>query len=172
MPVKVIDLTDKYSGGVRIRDEKQLWRIVIHHDAAKAPTDPQKVQPRFASYDRMHDDHGGIPYHYAIDPWGRVFKLRRHREITAHVRRNNTHSLGVMLMGYFHNDASKQGQQPTVAQLEALEELIGELVAAYKYIKWLTPHRKVPHSSTACPGNLFPYGVIDTLCARHKLKQL
>lgn len=172
MALHITDLTDKYSGGVLMRREDQLWRIVIHHDAAKAPTHPDKVLPRFASYDRMHDDHGGIPYHYAIDPWGRVFKLRRAREITAHVRRNNTHSLGIMLMGYFHDDASRQGQQPTVPQLESLEALVGELVAAYKSVKWLTPHRKVPHSKTACPGNRFPYGVIDTLCHRHGLQQL
>lgn len=170
--IPLVDLTGRYSGGVLIRNEKDIWRLVVHHDAAVAPKVPSKVIPRFDAYDRQHDDVGGFPYHYAIDPWGKVYKCRRSREITAHVRRNNTHSLAIMLMGYFHNDASKQGQDPTAQQIEALQQLVGELVKGYPSIKWLTPHKKVPHSVTACPGNRFPYGVIDTLCSKHGLQQL
>lgn len=157
--MNIISLIDRYSGNVRTRKESQITRLVIHHDAGRRPDDKAKVIPRFDAYDRQHDDNGGFPYHYAIDPWGRVYKCRKTTEVTAHVRNANTPSLAVMLMGYFHKDANYKGERPTAAQLKSLKALVVEIRAAIPSIVEVIPHRRVAGSKTACPGNLFPYEI-------------
>lgn len=169
MAVQLIDLTARYLHTIRKRTEEQITRIAIHHDAGVAPTKVEKVVPRFDAYHLQHDDVGGMPYTYAIDPWGNTYKCRRTTAVTAHVRNNNTHSLAVMLMGYFHHDKNFAGQVPTEAQLVAMEALVKELAANIPSITDLTPHKLVPGSKTACPGNLFPYARLDALRKRCKL---
>jgi N-acetyl-anhydromuramyl-L-alanine amidase AmpD len=165
MSVQLTDLTHRYKGNVRRRAHVSVTQIVVHHDAGRAPTDPAKVVPRLDAYDRQHDNVGGMPYHYVIDPWGKAYKCREIGEVTAHARGGNSHGLAIMLMGYFHRDSNFNGQKPTPEQLATLRALVAELRAAMPSIKLVLPHRDVPGSSTACPGSLFPYEIFPELNA-------
>lgn len=161
--MNIVSLLDRYSGTSRLRKESVITTIVIHHDAGRRPSAPEKVIPRLDSYDRQHDDVGGFPYHYVIDPWGKVYKCRKTTEITAHARGGNTTGLAVMLMGYFHKDANYGGEKPTAAQIKSLKALVPEIKKAIPSITSVIPHKAVKGSRTACPGNLFPYDVIAAL---------
>lgn len=161
--VNTVSLLERYSGTSRLRKEDRITTIVIHHDAGRRPSTPEKVIPRLDSYDRQHDDTGGFPYHYVIDPWGKVYKCRKTTEITAHARGGNTTGLGVMLMGYFHRDKNYAGEKPTAAQIKSLKLLVAEIRQNVPSITKVLAHKDVLGSRTACPGNLFDYGVIAAL---------
>lgn len=156
--VQLTDLIARYRHPCRHRVDGQITRIVVHHDAGVAPTKKSKVLPRFDAYALQHDQVGGFPYHYPIDPWGEVYKCRATTDVTSHVRNQNTPSLGVMLMGCFHPIPSlPHGQLPTDAQYKSLEALLAELVDRLPNVHEILPHRKVPGSRTACPGDRFNY---------------
>jgi N-acetyl-anhydromuramyl-L-alanine amidase AmpD len=163
MPVELTNLVSRYKGGVGRRNPDSIRMIVVHHDAGVAPTQVERVLPRLDSYHRQHDDVGGMPYHYVIDPWGTMYKCRETGEITAQARGSNRLGLAIMLMGYFHKDENFKGQKPTAAQLKALKALAKDLRVNLPNIDIVKPHKDVNGSRTVCPGNQFPYDIFAEL---------
>lgn len=138
-----------------------LTDVTVHHDAAviqpKASAD--FVRARLLGYDRHHQQlyGGGIGYHEAIDPAGRVWPLRSPKAKGAHTGGHNSNNYGVMLLGNFDQQA------PTRAQLRALRarltqapppglpDLRGVRVRGHQ--DWPGPTNR-----TACPGRqLIPH---------------
>jgi N-acetyl-anhydromuramyl-L-alanine amidase AmpD len=138
------------------RPEAKIDMIVVHHDAAPPPKSGDWLA-RLQSYAHQHaaEGWGGLGYHYAIAPDGKVYKCNPVTRATTHAAGANARAIGIMLMGNFHIDH----QQPKPAQLHALNELVETLLQAIPTIKHVVPHRGVRHR-TACPGQYFTDAMI------------
>lgn len=126
-------------------------RITIHHEGSPEPvlfSGYQATAHRLEMIRRSHVGYRGwadIGYHYIIDRAGRVWEGRPVIYQGAHVRNHNPHNIGVMLMGNF------ELQQPTQAQLAALEKLVTDL----RHIYDVPVNRIYTHGelvATRCPG--------------------
>lgn len=129
--------------------------VTVHHDAATISSGHPLglVQQRLRDYDRLHTQRfgGGIGYHEAIDPQGRIHQMRSRLAKGAHVGGFNSGNYGLMLLGNF------ELQSPTPEQLETLRhrltqppapglpDLRGKRVRGHQ--DW-----PPPGGSTACPG--------------------
>lgn len=135
--------------------------VTVHHDAAVIDPDASMtaIESRLRSFDRQHSalyGGGGIGYHEAIDPQGRVWLLRRSYARGAHTGGQNTGNYGQLVMGNFEN------QKPTEAQLRTLRRRLTE--APPKGLPDLRGKRVRGHqdwpgptNATLCPGkNLIP----------------
>lgn len=118
--------------------------IIVHHAGINWP---------FWRVNKYHKELWGFKssfgyytgYHYYIEYSGLLYKARSIFEEGAHARGYNKTSIGIALQGNFNNE------QPTQAQLEALEDLIGELQEKYGIPnKMILGHREV--KQTSCPG--------------------
>lgn len=133
----------------------------VHHDAApiSAGATLADIEARLRRYDAMHTRlyGGGIGYHEAIDPKGRIWPLRSSSARGAHTGGHNTNNYGLMLLGNFET------QKPTSAQLRTLRarltqappsglpDLRGIRVRGHQ--DW-----PGPTNATACPGrHLIPH---------------
>lgn len=126
-------------------------RITIHHDAlnTEGGRGTAFAIQRLNSIRGSHMSRGrewvDIGYHYIIDPDGRVWEGRPVSIEGAHVKANNEHNLGIMVMGNFDQ------QRPTSAQLETLDGFVAAQARFYR----VPPSRIFTHQeimSTACPG--------------------
>ena len=120
--------------------------IIIHHGAGSL---------NFEQVNEYHKSKWGfrsslnfyIGYQYFISYSGRVYRGRADNEEGAHCINFNKHSIGICLQG------NMEIEEPTLAQLTALERLVKEKKARYN-IKVINGHRDF--SSTSCPGrNLY-----------------
>lgn len=138
------------------RPDTQITMIVIHHDAAPLPKPGNEVT-RLQAYSHMHaaEGWGGIGYHYAIAPDGKVYKCNPTTSRTNHAKGANKQSIGVMLFGNFMT------MRPTPAQLASARELVRTLRKAIPSITQVVAHRKVHGSSTDCPGTNLPDSIIS-----------
>lgn len=91
-----------------------------------------------------------IGYHFAIDRAGRVWQLRSLKYQGQHVRSNNEHNIGVVVLGNF------KMQAPTAAQKEKVKVFAQLLRKQYGLpISRLYTHQEIV--KTECPGDLQPY---------------
>lgn len=124
-------------------------RITIHHDGIRqaATGGWSDVSRRLESIRRGHVGQGwaDIGYHYAIDPAGRIWACRPIDLQGAHVRLQNEHNLGILVVGNYQN------ARPTPQAMASLEQLVG-----YEMRRFAVPlHRVRTHrelAATACPG--------------------
>jgi len=136
-------------------------RITVHHDGmppvmlkAKGEVAGRLEQIRRAHVGN-HDDGGrnwaDIGYHYVIDPQGRVWEGRSVRFQGAHVKNNNEHNLGIMVLGNFDE------QKPTPEALATLDAFLADRMRAYRIsLSSVRTHQEI--NPTACPGtNLQAY---------------
>ncbi|HVX83780.1 MAG TPA: peptidoglycan recognition family protein [Phycisphaerae bacterium] len=94
-----------------------------------------------------------IGYHFAIDRAGRVWQLRSLRYQGQHVRYNNEHNVGVVVLGNFDLQAMTQAQKDKVKVFGSLLRKQYGLPIAKVYT-----HQEIV--STECPGNnMQPYMV-------------
>jgi hypothetical protein len=138
-------------------------RITVHHDGMPPVSLRSKkdVANRLELIRSVHtgnsDDSGrhwaDIGYHYIIDPQGRVWEGRPVRYQGAHVKQNNEHNLGIMVLGNFDE------QTPTSDALTALDAFIADRMRAYRVsVRRVYTHQEI--NPTACPGsNLQSYMV-------------
>ncbi len=94
-----------------------------------------------------------IGYHFAIDRSGRVWQLRSLRYQGQHVRNNNEHNIGVVVLGNFDLQSMTQPQKDKVKVFGALLRKQYNLPIAK-----VKTHQEFV--STECPGtNMQPYMV-------------
>ncbi|WP_200761481.1 peptidoglycan recognition protein family protein [Poriferisphaera corsica] len=121
--------------------------ITVHHDAILMDKCSYQIAAR-----RMESIRGGhasswadIGYHYCIDREGRIWEGRPISLQGAHVKKNNPHNIGIMVMGHFNK------QQPSRAQLNALTGFIKQLQRKHRIsAKKIYTHQEL--MPTACPG--------------------
>lgn len=129
--------------------------VTVHHDAdvISPGYSLEFIRGKLIGYDRAHAAKwgGGIGYHEAIDPQGRIHQMRSRLAKGAHVGGFNSGNYGLMLLGNF------ELQSPTPEQLETLRhrltqppapglpDLRGKRVRGHQ--DW-----PPPGGSTACPG--------------------
>lgn len=127
---------------------KATKRIVIHHSASGPHATWQTIQD-------WHSRNGwsGIGYHYVIHADGSIYRGRPEDKAGAHAYQDTKHEansdgIGICLVGNF------MSSQPTVAQINALVELIRDIWTRYPGIP-VIGHNDV--MATACPGVRFPW---------------
>lgn len=125
-------------------------RITVHHDGMTPFTNTSQLAAaqRLENIRRSHVSSNGwadIGYHYVVDPGGRVWEARPVSLQGAHVKDNNEHNLGVMMMGNYDE------QSPTGAAAQALDEFVAALMRKYRVpVSRVYTHQEI--RPTACPG--------------------
>ena len=135
---------DDTAAGGAMRD---VALIVIHHTAASESA---------WGWEDIRSDHiskgwSDIGYHYGIGADGTTYTGRDEDDVGAHAYGNNADSIGVVLLGDFHDT----GTLPTSAQLDSTAELLSELLRTYGLsTDDLQPHSALGSASghTDCPG--------------------
>lgn len=133
-------------------------RIHLHHTHIPVVERPEEVAGAMQSICRAHRERGfsEVGYHYAVDPFGRVWQARGPlpgdadgdvRE-GAHAQGFNEGSVGVVLIGDF--DVAP----PTAEALEATTDLLAWLSGRYD----LDPTTTLGAVSTGGPATRFPEG--------------
>lgn len=87
-----------------------------------------------------------IGYHFAIDRAGRVWQLRSLAYQGQHVRYNNEHNIGIVVLGNFDMQTPSQAQKDRIRTFGALVRKQYNLAAARVYT-----HQEIV--STECPGD-------------------
>lgn len=127
-----------------------VTRITVHHEGSTPVyfADARTTASRIELIRRVHTRDrgwGDIGYHYIIDRGGRVWEGRSLAYQGAHVRENNEHNLGVLMLGNFDK------QSPSDAQMTTLHRTLATLTGSHRVGR----HRVFTHQElvqTACPG--------------------
>ncbi|MEE9213111.1 MAG: peptidoglycan recognition family protein [Phycisphaeraceae bacterium] len=144
----------------------KIDRITVHHEGYRpvyfsdmASTAERLELIRQSHLSRMRA--GDIGYHYVIDRAGRLWECRDFHYQGAHVKNNNEHNLGVMVLGNFDR------QQPTDAQIVTLRDTLSKLMRHYRVpVNRVYTHQEI--TPTACPGKKLQPTVVS-LRTNHKL---
>jgi hypothetical protein len=127
---------------------RKINKIVIHHTC----TDRDKPN-QVAMIRHIHKNRGlgsGVQYHYLIHGDGATVQTRAPSKIGNHCFAHNDNSLGIALTGNF------QQENPTEAQLEALEAILVKLCTKYQLPSYcIYGHQEIAHPArpTLCPGS-------------------
>ncbi|MEO0477598.1 MAG: peptidoglycan recognition family protein, partial [Planctomycetota bacterium] len=125
-------------------------RITVHHDGMDPVNlgSPALVAERLERIRKVHVENNGwadIGYHFAVDPQGRVWATRPLNLQGAHVRNENEHNMGILVLGNF------EMQSPTPAAMMALDGLLVEAAMVNRVpLANIRTHRE--WNPTACPG--------------------
>lgn len=124
--------------------------ITVHHDgmSPEIVRTPADAARRLELIRTSHVESRGwadIGYHLIVDPQGRIWQGRPMNLQGAHVKDNNPHNLGVLVMGNFEE------QHPTREALTVLDELLAQQAMANRVpLSAIRTHQE--WASTACPG--------------------
>jgi len=126
-----------------------ISRITIHHDGMPPVTlrSERDVAARIEAIRQSHVRRGwaDIGYHYVVDPQGRIWQARPRSLQGAHVKYNNEHNLGVLVLGNFME------QYPTQQALAALDAFVVANMHRFRVpMNSLYTHQEL--AATACPG--------------------
>ncbi|MEL6497329.1 MAG: peptidoglycan recognition family protein [Planctomycetota bacterium] len=125
-------------------------RITVHHDGMDPVrlSSPDEVAARLERIRQVHVNNNGwadIGYHFAVDPQGRVWAARPLNLQGAHVKNENDHNMGILVLGNF------EMQSPTPAAMTALDSLLVEAAMVNRVpLANIRTHRE--WNPTACPG--------------------
>ena len=133
-------------------------RLTVHHDgmppvALRGQADAAR---RIESIRSSHVNSRGfadIGYHYIIDPTGRVWEGRPSWKQGAHVKDQNEHNIGILVLGNF------DVQRPTPQALASLDQFLAMQMQKYSVrLNNVYTHKEIGQSQ--CPGtNLQRYMV-------------
>lgn len=124
-------------------------RITVHHSAIESG----RIRSKADAARMLVNIRGGhlaqnwadIGYHYIVDPAGRVWEGRPVTLQGAHVKNQNEHNLGIMVMGNFETE------KPSAEALQALDGFLAQQLRRYGVpISRVYTHREI--GPTACPG--------------------
>lgn len=132
-------------------------RITIHHSAMDNSNlqSQSDVARHIESIRGAHIRNGwaDIGYHFIVDPQGRVWEARTSAKQGAHVKDQNEHNLGMMLLGNFEH------QRPTPQALDSLQSLIAMQMRTHRVpIQRVYTHREIGKS--ACPGRVLQSSMV------------
>jgi hypothetical protein len=124
-------------------------RITVHHSGVESAFIRSKPEAArmLNSIRKSHlaQQWADIGYHYIIDPTGRIWEGRPVQYQGAHVKMNNEHNLGIMMMGNF------DGERPTAEALSALDGFVADRMRQYRVpMTRVYTHQEI--MATACPG--------------------
>lgn len=132
--------------------------LTFHHSGDPKPFVDNDYQGTAAHLEYVRQYHRSrgfqdIGYHFAIDRQGRVWQLRSLKYQGQHVRYNNEHNIGVVVLGNF------ELQKPTQAQLDRIKTFGNLLRKQYNLpISRVKTHQEIVR--TECPGEYMqPYMV-------------
>jgi len=134
----------------RLQAMKGISRITVHHEGWKPVwfADQRSTAARLELIRVSHLKRlkaGDIAYHFIIDRAGVVWEGRNLAYQGAHVKGQNEHNLGIMLLGNFAQ------QRPTAAQLASLTDTLVRLTRYYRVpIARVYTHGEL--GDTDCPG--------------------
>ena len=136
----------------RINAMNGVGRITIHHEGW-TPVSFTDATTTAARIDQIRAAHvndrgwGDIGYHYIVDRAGRLWAGRDPRYQGAHVKENNEHNLGILVLGNFDR------QSPTQPQLDTLVTALRTLRSQCNVpVSRVHTHQEL--MSTACPGRV------------------
>lgn len=119
---------------------REISKIYIHHSAMPENKGVRAI--RKLHLERGFDD---IGYHFVIDRYGKIRKGRDIEKEGAHVKTDNTHSIGICLCGNFEEKI------PYPSQIKTLEKLIVQLYKRFGKLE-IWGHKDYPAANTSCPG--------------------
>jgi hypothetical protein len=132
-----------------------ISRITVHHsgiisESVRSKPDAARMLVSIRS-GHLAQGWADIGYHYIIDPQGQVWEGRPVRYQGAHVKENNEHNLGIMVMGNF------DVERPTPEALATLDTFVADRMRGYEVpVNRVFTHQEI--KPTACPGrNLQSY---------------
>lgn len=124
-------------------------RITIHHTGEYAGTanlSDREIIRRIDRYHREGRKWAAIGYHYLIAPDGRVYEGRPERIQGAHTSNNNSHNLGISMMGDFHR------KTPNARHLSVLKKFLDDTRRRLRVPRnRIYGHRDL--SPSICPGD-------------------
>jgi len=134
----------------KVNPMRGVTRITVHHEGWKPVyfADTRSTADRIELIRTVHTRDrgwGDIGYHYIVDREGKVWEGRPIAYQGAHVRNNNEHNLGILVLGNFDK------QTPSDPQLNGLVTSIKAFQTQHKVQKRrVFTHQEIV--STACPG--------------------
>jgi hypothetical protein len=132
----------------------EIYAVTFHHSAGPRATSHNKACVLHRSYQKYHieEGFGDIGYHFSIDDFGRIYRLRSLEDKGCHVGGHNTGNVGVMLHGNYMYDRLTVAQRETMKWLfrGGFLRLMNEREAGIALIRG---HKEWPgHNSNLCPG--------------------
>lgn len=134
----------------RVNPMNGIRRMTVHHEGWTTVwfSDERTTAARIQQIRHIHvrdRGWGDIGYHYIIDRAGRVWQGRDLRYQGAHVKANNEHNLGVLVLGNFE-------KQPIPdAQMLSVQKSLYTLAAYHRVpAQRIYTHREL--NPTQCPG--------------------
>jgi hypothetical protein len=126
-----------------------ISRITVHHSGVDSTGIRSKADAaRMLNSIRkshLNQQWADIGYHYIIDPSGRVWEGRPTQYQGAHVKLNNEHNLGIMVMGNFDTE------RPTPEALTSLDAFVADRMRVLRIpMTRVYTHQEI--MPTACPG--------------------
>jgi len=144
--IEIVDIVDELPKHETLRYASRpltdITTLTIHHTVSP---DDRSIES-IAQYHVDGRGWPGIGYHFVIKADGRIYQTNYLDTISYHSAWNNDYSVGIALQGDFTN------APPPQAQLDAARALVAELKVQLD-IETVLPHRLMPDSATACPGN-------------------
>lgn len=134
----------------RVNPMSGVSRITVHHEGWEPVwfNDKRTTAARIEKIRRYHVEDNGwgdIGYHYIVDRAGRVWEGRPLNYQGAHVRNNNEHNIGILVLGNFEKQA------PSSAQLKSLYATTAGLSNNHRVSAGrVRSHREI--NPTTCPG--------------------
>jgi hypothetical protein len=166
VPTGVVPRSDWTRAGVarpsEINPMNGVSRITVHHDglppvALRSAADVARrlEQIRVGHISRRPEPFADIGYHFVIDPMGRVWEGRSVRYQGAHVKDNNEHNLGILVLGNFNE------QRPSPQALASLDRFVAQQMARYNVpLGRVYTHQEL--RPTACPGHSLQAYMLQT----------
>ena len=156
--LKIVDLRDQLRWNPRRprwprqRPLDSIDKVILHQELGNG--DARAVNEYHRCYDPRGISYGRnwprIAYHYVIEKDGTIEQVNDLTDVTWHCRGQNTHSIGIMLVGNFAGPGHN-GSEPTAAQGRAFFALAEHLMETLG----LGPDAFFGHCDfrkPACPG--------------------
>ncbi|MEM9021186.1 MAG: peptidoglycan recognition family protein [Planctomycetota bacterium] len=144
----------------RVNPMNGINKLTIHHEGWRTVyfSDRQSTAARIEQIRNAHvngNRWGDIGYHYIVDRAGRVWEGRAITSQGAHVRQNNEHNLGVLVLGNFDK------QSPSDAQYRSVITTVSRLRQIHNINRRnIRSHQEIV--ATQCPGRVMQQRM-DTL---------
>ncbi len=123
---------------------RDVHSIYVHHSASSRDDTTRD------EINQWHRDRGwsGIGYHYVIEGDGSIVEGRPLWKAGAHVKGNNSKTVGICLTGNF------EIEQPSREQLESLWQLLEGTMANFNLQRHnVFGHKEWHQANTLCPGS-------------------